>query len=164
MKRYARLTFPAPALSIMLALGAAACGSKAPTGDGGERRSPGALKEITPGEYERLVGGAPSVEDRGDAAGPPRGKHRFHEGGELAGAGAKDSFVIVAAHQEVAVTFVWPRGAADFGVKVYGKDENLLGDFELDRGEVIRLTGGGRFRLEVYSKAGGGRWTATYDD
>lgn len=64
---------------------------------------------------------------------------------------------------DVDVTFDYPVGA-DFWVTVYGMNHNHLGTFRLDDGEVIELTGGGQFYLEVYSKSGTGEWSCEWYD
>jgi hypothetical protein len=86
------------------------------------------------------------------------------ESGYLYGPGAANTITVNAGSVSyVEVTFSWPRGAADFWVKVVGQDgRTVLGDFDLDNGEVIQLSGGGTFYLTVYSKRGAGNWTASY--
>ncbi len=125
-------------------------------GGGGGRAEPGELEEISADEYDELV-------DVGDLGGDGD-VEEYERGGSLAGKGDKDSFVIVARHEEVDVVFEWPEGEADFWVKVYGKDGEVLGDFDLDDGEVIQLFGRDKFTLEIYSRGGRGTWRATYED
>jgi len=56
-----------------------------------------------------------------------------------------------------------PKGAADFWVQVVGQDgRTVLGNFDLDNGEIIQLSGGGTFYLTVYSNRGAGNWSASY--
>ena len=135
-------------------------------GGGGGRGGPGELEEISADEYDELVDVGDLPEGRRETgAGDPGGTvEEYERGGSLAGTGDKDSFVIVARHDEVEVVFEWPEGEADFGVKVYGKDGDELGDFDLDDGEVIQLFGRDKFTLEIYSKGGRGTWRATYED
>lgn len=125
-------------------------------------RSPGKLREVSPGEYEKIIGTGKSEPKR--AGRTETGKHQHRESGYLQGPGYKDRFVVIAKHKQVDLNFKWPRGKVDFWVKVYGKNDNLLGDFDLDNGEIIQLLGGDKFTVEVYSKSGGGPWEVTYED
>jgi hypothetical protein len=61
----------------------------------------------------------------------------------------------------VEVEFTYPE-TSTFYVKVLGKAGDELGEFDLSKGEIIELSGGGMFTLIVHSTAGGGAWTATY--
>jgi hypothetical protein len=69
------------------------------------------------------------------------------------------SFTVQAESDPEDWVFTWPDGAS-FHVKVIGKNGKKLGDFDLDNGNTITLTGGGKFTLKVYAKSGSGRWTA----
>ncbi len=63
----------------------------------------------------------------------------------------------------IEVTFSYPKGTADFWVRVIGEDGvEILGDFDLKNGEIIQLMGGGTYYLKVYSKEGAGNWSAVY--
>jgi len=86
------------------------------------------------------------------------------ESGYLSGPGASYTFTVNAGNVNyVEVTFSWPKGAADFWVKVVGQDgRTVLGNFDLDNGEIIQLSGGGTFYLTVYSNRGAGYWSAGY--
>ncbi len=86
------------------------------------------------------------------------------EKGYLSGPGASYTFVVNAGSVSyVEVDFSWPKGAADFWVKVVGQDgRTVLGNFDLDNGEIIQLSGGGTFYLTVYSNRGAGNWSASY--
>jgi predicted secreted protein len=86
------------------------------------------------------------------------------ESGYLSGAGASYTFTVNAGSVNyVEVTFSWPKGSADFWVKVIGQDgRTVLGNFDLDNGEIIQLSGGGTFYLTVYSNRGAGYWSASY--
>lgn len=86
------------------------------------------------------------------------------EPGELVASGSlpegeSSSFEYYATKNEESIVFTWPSGA-DFWVKVYGSSGKQLGDYDLDNGDVITLTGGGKFKLKIYSKRGSGSWTA----
>jgi hypothetical protein len=87
------------------------------------------------------------------------------ESGRLSGPGKSDTFTVNAESvQYLEVPFTYPAGSADFWVKVVGEDgRTVLGDFDLDNGEIINLSGGGTFYLTIYSKSGSGKWSATYD-
>lgn len=74
--------------------------------------------------------------------------------------GDTSSFTVTAQGNPEDWVFTWPAGASYF-VKVLGKTGKKLGDYDLDDGDIITLTGGGQFTLKVYSKKGSGRWTAT---
>ena len=63
----------------------------------------------------------------------------------------------------IEVEFDYPSDA-QFYVKVLGKTGNELGEFDLAEGEIIELTGGGKFTLIVHSVGGSGAWSATYTD
>jgi hypothetical protein len=83
--------------------------------------------------------------------------------GDFAGAGGEYEFEISTYMDWVVVSFDVP-GDASFRVAVYGQEEGELGDFDLSTCGVIKLIGGGRFRLRVYSAAGGGRWSASWTE
>jgi hypothetical protein len=87
------------------------------------------------------------------------------ESGYLSGPGASYTFTINAGSvQYLEVPFTYPVGSVDFWVKVVGQDGyTVLGDFDLDNGEIIQLSGGGTFYLTIYSKMGAGNWNATYN-
>jgi len=72
------------------------------------------------------------------------------------------SFDVYAEVQELDVTFTYPA-TSDFHVLVLGREGKELGDFALEDGPVITLTGGGKFTLVVYSNRNGGTWTAYYE-
>ncbi len=85
------------------------------------------------------------------------------ENGFLSGPGEFRTFIVNAKVNYVEVTFSYPKGTADFWVKVISEDGiEVLGDFDLDNGEIIQLTGGGTFYLKIYSKEGAGSWSAVY--
>jgi len=83
--------------------------------------------------------------------------------GDFAGAGSEYEFEISTYMDWVVVSFDVP-GDASFRVAVYGQEEDDLGDIDLAACRVIRLIGGGRFRLRVYSVASGGRWRASWTE
>jgi len=87
-----------------------------------------------------------------------------NESGYLSGPGASYTFVINAgSNNYLEVPFTYPKGSVKFWVKVIGQDgTSVLGDFDLDNGEIIQLSGGGTFYLTVYSKMGAGNWSASY--
>ena len=61
------------------------------------------------------------------------------------------------------VPFTYPVGSVDFWVKVVGQDgSTILGNFDLDRGKIIQLSGGGTFYMRVYSRSGSGNWSCTW--
>jgi hypothetical protein len=105
------------------------------------------------------AGPAPVVPPTGPVA---PGSH--YEGGYLAGPGASYTFTVNAGTVTyLEVPFTYPKGSVDFWVKVVGQDGyTVLGDFDLDNGEIIQLSGGGTFYVTVYSKMGAGNWSATY--
>jgi hypothetical protein len=86
------------------------------------------------------------------------------ENGYLSGNGASNTFVVNAGSiSPLNVTFNYPKGSAYFMVEVVGQDgSTVLGNFDLDDGNVIQLTGGGTFYLTIYSGSGAGYWSATY--
>ena len=88
----------------------------------------------------------------------------YRESGYLTGVGDSNDFTVNAGSDTfVEVFFIWPMGLADFWVRVVGEDGyTVLGDFDLDEGEIIQLMGGGTFYLTVYSKSGEGDWSAEY--
>jgi hypothetical protein len=94
----------------------------------------------------------------------PTAPGSHYEGGYLAGPGASYTFVVNAGNNTyIEVPFTYPVGSVDFWVKVVGQDGyTVLGDFDLDNGEIIQLSGGGTFYVTVYSKMGAGNWSATY--
>ena len=83
--------------------------------------------------------------------------------GVLRGANDSSKFDVFAESDLIEVEFVWPDDTL-FHVKVLGMAGDELGDFDLSEGEIIELTGGGKFTLIVYSRSGDGAWTATYTD
>ncbi len=87
------------------------------------------------------------------------------ESGYLSGPGATYTFTINAGSVTyLEVPFTYPKGSVKFWVKVVGQDGyTVLGDFDLDNGEIIQLTGGGTFYLTIYSRTGAGNWSATYN-
>lgn len=148
---------------MILAAALCDCGG----GSGGSQGTPaGSIPSISEEEYQRLIaiknpgeGGLPSPSPSPSS---PAGKVR--RSGYLDGPGDSDRFDLDARHKSVEIEFQWPRGQADFWVKAYGRSHNLLGDFDLDDGDIIELTGGGKFSVEVYSKQGKGAWSAVYKD
>jgi len=86
------------------------------------------------------------------------------ESGYLYGPGASYTFTVNAGSVNyVEVNFSWPKGSADFWVKVVGQDgRTVLGNFDLDNGEIIQLSGGGTFYLTIYSNRGAGNWSCTW--
>lgn len=169
-RRYAFGPFSAAAgVCIAAAFLCWSCGG----GEGGGRGAPERLREIAPEEYEKLVhvGDVPSrdYEETGDVLDDGAGeaeepREEYRRGGTLRGKGDADSFEVNAKYDQVDVVFVWPEGQTDFWVKVYGEKGDELGDFDLDEGEIIQLLNGGKFTVEVYSKGGGGSWSAAYQN
>jgi hypothetical protein len=93
----------------------------------------------------------------------PRGS--ILEKGSLSGTGDFKTFIVNAKDDYVEVSFSYPKGAVDFWVRVIGEDGiEVMGDFDLDNGEVIQLVGGGTFYLKVYSKDGAGDWSAVFNE
>jgi hypothetical protein len=85
-------------------------------------------------------------------------------GGDLIASGSlpegeSSSFEYQASEDSESVVFTWPDDA-NFWVKVYSSSGKVLGDYDLDNGDTITLTGGGTFKLKIYSKDGSGAWTA----
>ncbi len=107
---------------------------------------------------------APPAPQTGPAIPAPTTPGSHTEGGYLAGPGASYTFTVNAGSKNyLEVPFTYPKGQASIWVKVVGQDGNtVLGDFDLDKGEVVRLMGGGTFYLTVYSKIGAGNWSAKY--
>jgi hypothetical protein len=87
------------------------------------------------------------------------------ENGYLTGPGQSYTFTVDAGTTDLLeVTFTYPVGSVDFWVKVVGQDGyTVLGDFDLDNGEIIQLINGGIFYLTIYSRMGEGYWSATYN-
>jgi hypothetical protein len=83
--------------------------------------------------------------------------------GDLAGAGSEYEFEISTYMDWVVVSFDVP-GDVLFRVAVYGQEEEELGDVDLSACSVVKLIGGGKFSLRVYSAAGGGRWGASWTE
>ncbi len=109
---------------------------------------------------------APPAGPQGPVA-PPGGSTApgsHYEGGYLAGPGASYTFTVNAGSiTYLEVPFTYPVGSVDFWVKVVGQDGyTVLGDFDLDNGDIIQLSGGGTFYVTIYSKMGAGNWSATY--
>jgi|WetSurMetagenome_2_1015567.scaffolds.fasta_scaffold448527_1 hypothetical protein len=73
--------------------------------------------------------------------------------------GESSTFAYEASADDENLVFTWPSGAS-FWVKVFGSSGKQLGDYDLNEGETINLTGGGKFTLKIYSKSGSGAWTA----
>lgn len=71
----------------------------------------------------------------------------------------KDVFTIYCQNDKQSILFDWNQDS-DFWVKVFGETGKLLGDFQLSEGDEIILTGGGKFKLQVYSEDGSGFWSA----
>ena len=101
---------------------------------------------------------------QGGPTGPTAPGGATSESGYLNGPGSSYTFTINAGSVNyLEVPFTYPKGQVKFWVKVVGEDgSTVLGDFDLDNGEIIQLSGGGTFYLTVYSKMGAGNWTATY--
>jgi hypothetical protein len=83
--------------------------------------------------------------------------------GVLRGTNDSNKFDIFAESTYIEVEFDYPSDAT-FYVKVLGKSGNELGEFDLTEGNIIELSGGGKFTLIVHSVGGGGKWSATYTD
>jgi hypothetical protein len=151
-------------LGVLIIIGgalAAACrdgGTPAPQGTPG-----GVVPAISEEEYQRLVAVETPAAEESAPGGEGEGSE-YRRSGYLKGPGDADRFELVAQHNHVDVTYTWPRGGTDFWVRIYGQTMNELGNFDLDDGDVIELTGGGKFTLEIYSRQGAGNWAATYKD
>ena len=116
--------------------------------------------------YDPFSGYETPFDDYGDYGNiTPADPGRYTENGYLTGSGDSNRFTLNAGYDNyVEVLFVYPRGGADFWVKVEGEDgSTILGDFDLDNGEIIQLMGGSTFYLTIYSKMGGGDWSAEYE-
>lgn len=83
--------------------------------------------------------------------------------GVLRGVNDSNKFDIFTEKQQLSITFTWPKGA-EYHVKVHGMSGDELGDFNLNDGEIIDLSGGGKFSLTVYSRSGEGAWSGTYTE
>lgn len=83
--------------------------------------------------------------------------------GSLRGTNDSNKFDVFAESDFIEVDFDYPSDAQVY-VKVLGKTGDELGEFDLSEGDVIELTGGGKFSLIVHSRGGGGAWSATYTD
>jgi hypothetical protein len=83
--------------------------------------------------------------------------------GKLRGTHDSNKFDLFLEPDYVEVEFDYPSDAKFF-VKVLGKTGDELGEFDLSEGEVIELSGGGKFSLIVHSQGGGGAWSATYTE
>ena len=84
--------------------------------------------------------------------------------GTLRAPGDTHTFTVDAGSDElVELLFTYPKGSADFWVKVVDEDQTtVLGDFDLDNGVIIQLIGGGVFYISVYSRGGAGDWRVEY--
>ncbi len=102
----------------------------------------------------------------GGPAGPmgPGGGGAVTESGYLSGPGASYTFTINAGSVTyLEVPFTYPKGSVKFWVKVVGQDGyTVLGDFDLDNGSVIQLSGGGTFYMTIYSNNGAGNWSCSW--
>lgn len=87
----------------------------------------------------------------------------FTKSGHLDGPDDSDTWDIDLNDKVVDVVFTWPLGA-EYWVTVYGMYGDELGNFNLNEGETIQLSGGGKFTIEIYSVKGTGSWTATWED
>ena len=87
----------------------------------------------------------------------------FTKSGYLDGPGDSDSWDVNLENKFVDVVFTWPLGA-EYWVTVYGMYGDELGNFNLNEGETIQLSGGGKFTIQIYSVKGAGSWTATWED
>jgi hypothetical protein len=83
--------------------------------------------------------------------------------GKLRGTHDSNKFDVFTESDKLEVKFGYPSGAAFF-VKVLGKTGDELGEFDLSEGEIIDLSGGGKFTLIIHSQNGGGPWSATYTE
>ena len=99
------------------------------------------------------------------APSPPQAPlDRTSASGYLAGLGSKYVITVEAGgNTYVEVPFAYPRGSVDFWVTIVGEDgETVLGDFDLDNGEIMLLQGGGTFYLVIYSRGGSGNWSCNW--
>lgn len=87
----------------------------------------------------------------------------FTETGYLSGPSDSDLWDLNLENNFVDVVFTWPLGA-EYWVTVYGMYGDELGNFNLNEGETIQLSGGGKFTIKIYSVKGAGSWTATWED
>jgi len=85
------------------------------------------------------------------------------ETGYLSGPGDSESWDLNLKNKVVDVVFTWPLNA-EYWVTVYGMHGDELGNFNLNEGETIQLSGGGKFTIKIYSVKGAGSWTATWED
>jgi hypothetical protein len=83
--------------------------------------------------------------------------------GSLEGSSWTGDFSIITTRSRVDLTFTYPKGSADFRVRVTAADfETVIGDYRLDENPVVPLIGKGRFNISVYSKRGSGDWSASW--
>jgi hypothetical protein len=83
--------------------------------------------------------------------------------GYLTGTGDSCSFTVDSYVNRFSITFSYPRGSADFWVETIGQDgTTVLGNVDLDNGEVLNLSGGGRYYFTIYSNRGAGNWSCTW--
>ena len=91
------------------------------------------------------------------------GAGEYTESGYLDGPGDSDSWDMNLESKFVDVVFTWPL-SGEYWVTVYGMHGDELGNFNLNEGETIQLSGGGKFTIKIYSVKGAGSWTATWED
>jgi hypothetical protein len=77
--------------------------------------------------------------------------------GYLTGSGDIDKIGIETDETPVYAVFQWEEGM-ELWVRILGKTDNPLGDFNMAEGNSAELAGTGKFTLEVYSKGGSGSW------
>jgi hypothetical protein len=110
------------------------------------------------GKWEAWRGSKTDANDEVSFGGGTSGDGELVASGSLP-SGESSSFEYEASNDNESVVFTWPDGA-NFWVKVYSSSGKVLGDYDLDDGNTITLTGGGKFKLKIYSKDGSGAWTA----
>lgn len=83
--------------------------------------------------------------------------------GYLEATGDEQYFEVYAGNDTyVEVTFDFPYGV-DFWIDVYGQYGNLLGSYGPKQGNVIQLSGGGKFTVYITSEGGSGSWSAYWE-
>lgn len=127
------------------------------------------LTEMFGGSRALSAGSSSTLDTTGSAPAPSPDSPAETKGpivvkGFLKGVGDSSTFEVKAGDiDELRVSFTLPGDSADFWVKITGEDkETLLDDIKIRKGYDIVLLNGGTFYLTVYSKEGGGNWSATY--
>jgi hypothetical protein len=81
-------------------------------------------------------------------------------GDDIAGT-YQNSIVNVSTDEDPVYALIFYQGM-DLWVKIIGQKGDMLAEYDLGKGNLVELSGGGDFTLQIYSKNGTGHWEGQF--